>query len=172
MTLTELNALNPEQAQDWFMQTCAAQSWCHAMTNARPFASTENIISVAETVWQSCSKPDFLQAFEAHPMIGDVNSLREKFKNTQAMASHEQSGAQAASEDTLQQLHELNHSYLEKHGFIFIIFATGKSADEMLASLKERIVNDTDTEIQNAAAEQIKITQLRINKNLLADQSV
>jgi 2-oxo-4-hydroxy-4-carboxy-5-ureidoimidazoline decarboxylase len=99
-------------------------------------------------------------------MIGDVNSLREKFKSTKTMASNEQSGAQLASEETLQQLHKLNHAYLNKHGFIFIIFATGKSAEEMLAALKSRIDNDTETEIENAAAEQIKITLLRINKNL------
>ena len=105
-------------------------------------------------------------------MIGDVNSLREKFKNTKAMASNEQSGAQSASEETLQELHNLNHAYLDKHGFIFIIFATGKSADQMLQALRNRIDNDTATEIANAAAQQLEIAILRINQNLNTDTKV
>ena len=80
------------------------------------------------------------------------------------MASGEQSGAASADEQTLTELSALNKSYLEKFGFIFIVFATGKSAAEMLALLKARIGNQRDQEIQNAAAEQLKITLLRIDK--------
>lgn len=169
MTLDELNNLNHDDAVDWFMQTCAAQNWCIDMSHARPFASDQDIIDVAQTHWAKCNTADFLQAFEAHPMIGDVNSLREKFKQTKAMASNEQSLTQLASEETLQALQALNHAYLEKHGFIFIIFATGKSADQMLQALQNRINNDTATEIANAAEQQLKIAILRINKNLISD---
>lgn len=166
MTLEDLNRVSANAAVDWFQQTCAAQQWCQQMAQQRPYRDKEALIATANAIWQSCTKVDFMQAFEAHPMIGDVNSLREKFKSTQAMASHEQSGAQSASEEVLQALHQLNHQYLQKHGFIFIIFATGKTATEMLTALKSRLHNSTETEIENAAAEQIKITCLRLTKNL------
>lgn len=165
-SLVDLNQLNKEAAINWFQQTCSASTWCESMEKARPFADVVSLLNTASQIWQSCSTQDYLQAFEAHPMIGDVNSLREKFKSTQAMASHEQSGAQSASEEVLQALHKYNLDYVKKHGFIFIIFATGKSAQDMLNALKARIDNDTETEIQNAAAEQIKITRLRLTKNL------
>ncbi|MEM7267378.1 MAG: 2-oxo-4-hydroxy-4-carboxy-5-ureidoimidazoline decarboxylase, partial [Pseudomonadota bacterium] len=66
----------------------------------------------------------------------------------------------------LHQLKEANHAYLDKHGFIFIICATGLSAQTMLEALQARLPNTTQQEITNAAAEQIKITLLRINKAL------
>ncbi len=96
------------------------------------------------------------------PAIGDVNSLKKKYADIQASASHEQSGAAQASEATLQRLKTLNDQYLDRFGFIFIVCATGKSADEMLALLEARIDNDRDEEIQNAAREQAKITHLRL----------
>ncbi len=172
MTLQQLNQLNIDDCINWFEQTCAAQSWCQKMTQARPFLGLSELQTKAEFFWQQCSHQDYLQAFEAHPMIGDVNSLREKYASTKGIASNEQSGAQSASEETLQSLHRLNQQYLEKHGFIFIVFATGKSAGEMLQILEERLPNDTETEIQLAAAEQLKITLLRINKQLQMEGSV
>ena len=104
----------------------------------------------------------------ANPMIGDVDSLRKKFANTKTIASGEQSGTASASEATLLTLKEANQAYLDKHGFIFIICATGLSADAMLNALQTRLPNSTDEEIRTAAQEQIKITLLRIDKALTA----
>jgi 2-oxo-4-hydroxy-4-carboxy-5-ureidoimidazoline decarboxylase len=107
-----------------------------------------------------------LTAFEAHPMIGDVNSLRKKYATTKNMASNEQQGANGADDKTLHDLALANHDYLNKHGFIFIICASGLSAKTMLHALMLRLPNDTTTEITLAAAEQIKITLLRLEKGL------
>ncbi|BDX06429.1 2-oxo-4-hydroxy-4-carboxy-5-ureidoimidazoline decarboxylase [Planctobacterium marinum] len=166
MTLEELNQLEETACIKWFEQTCAVQIWCQKMTSARPFQSASQISTYAELFWQQCRDKDYLQAFEAHPMIGNVDTLREKFADTKNTAASEQAGAQAADEQTLQLLHQLNHEYLNKHGFIFIVFATGKSAAQMLEILQQRLPNDTETEIKLAAAEQLKITLLRINKQL------
>ncbi len=89
---------------------------------------------------------DILQAFEAHPKIGDVSSLREKYRNTKAIAGHEQSGANNADEQTLQSLAQGNSDYENKFGYIFIVCATGKSAAEMLDILNARLPNNTETE--------------------------
>jgi 2-oxo-4-hydroxy-4-carboxy-5-ureidoimidazoline decarboxylase len=120
-------------------------------------------------VWQACQSADSLEAFEAHPMIGDVNSLREKFASTKGLASNEQSGANNASEQTLIELSQLNHKYLQRNGFIFIICATGLSAETMLAALLLRIENSPQKELAIAAAEQIKITLIRLNKGIEKD---
>lgn len=172
MELDTLNHLSDADAQAWFAQACATQSWCQQMASARPFRNVTGITEQAQRIWQTMTNADYLEAFEAHPMIGDVNSLKAKFRDTQSMASHEQSGAQAASEATLQALHDLNQQYLKNHGFIFIICATGKSAHAMLAALQARVDNDTATEITLAAAEQIKITLLRIRKNLKTETAL
>ncbi len=168
MTLEQLNTLSMADATTWFTQTCAAQNWVDGMVNARPFAAQDSLLKTAQTLWDSMAEEDYLEAFTAHPMIGDVDSLRAKFANTKAMASGEQSGTAVASEQTLQALSELNHAYLKKNGFIFIICATGLSAETMLNALKARIDNARDQELQIAAGEQIKITLLRLNKGLAA----
>lgn len=166
MTLEELNALSQSQAHDWLSHACAAEHWLTKMLAERPFKNIDDLLVKARNVWHQMGRDDLLEAFSAHPMIGDVNSLREKFTATKATASHEQSGAASADEDTLQELSKLNFQYLGQNGFIFIICATGLSADTMLAALKTRIANDTATELAIAGEEQIKITLLRLQKNL------
>jgi 2-oxo-4-hydroxy-4-carboxy-5-ureidoimidazoline decarboxylase len=166
MTLEKLNSLSKPQAHDWLSQTCAAEHWISLMVDARPYKNIEDLLKQARNNWQQMGTDDLLEAFTAHPMIGDVNSLRVKFSATKATASHEQSGAAAADEDTLQELSKLNFQYLGQNGFIFIICATGLSADTMLAALKARISNDTATELSIAGEEQIKITLLRLQKAL------
>lgn len=169
MTLVELNALSDALAKAWFSHACAASKWIDGMTQQRPYQSIDDLQAKATEVWQHCQSADYLEAFEAHPMIGDVNSLREKFAGTKGLASHEQSGANNASEQTLVVLSQLNHQYLQHFGFIFIICATGLSAETMLEALQTRIGNNPETEIMIAAAQQIKITQLRLEKGLEKD---
>lgn len=166
MTLNELNSASIEDASSWFEQCCAARTWVYQMVNARPYNDKDALVSEAKSAWAKCGNDDYLEAFTAHPMIGDVDSLRKKFANTKSIAAGEQSGTASASEAVLYQLKEANQAYLEKHGFIFIICATGLSAQTMLDALQARLPNTTQEEIMNAAAEQIKITLLRINKAL------
>ena len=166
MTLNDLNALSIQEASSWFEQCCASKTWVYQMVKARPYSDKNALVNQAKSAWAKCSGDDYLEAFTAHPMIGDVDSLRKKFAKTKAIAAGEQSGTASASEAVLRQLKEANHAYLDKHGFIFIICATGLSAQTMLEALQARLPNTTQQEITNAASEQIKITLLRINKAL------
>ncbi len=166
MTLAEFNALPAPGASSLLQQCNAATAWYEAVAARRPFSSLDHLKSSAEGIWHDLSETDYLQAFEAHPMIGDVDSLRKKYASTKALASGEQSGAANADEQVLNELAKLNHEYLAKFGFIFIVFATGKSAAQMLDLLKNRLPNDRGAEIRNAAAEQWRITLLRIDKLL------
>lgn len=164
MTLDEFNQLNTEQAQESLTKCCTSERWIHAMTGARPFSSHSNMQKSALSIWHDLEEKDYLQAFEGHPKIGDINSLRKKYANTQTLASHEQGNVAQADENTLSLLARANDEYFKKHGFIFIVYATGKSAAQMLSVLKNRLLNDRMTEINNAVIEQSKITALRINK--------
>lgn len=134
------------------------------MAQSRPFVSMDDIEQKATLHWATMQQNDYLEAFQGHPMIGDVNSLRAKYANTKEIASNEQSGTAVASEATLQALQQANHDYLNAHGFIFIICATGLSAQTMLNALQKRMNNTTADEINTAAQEQLKITLLRMHK--------
>ncbi|MFT4810145.1 MAG: 2-oxo-4-hydroxy-4-carboxy-5-ureidoimidazoline decarboxylase [Paraglaciecola sp.] len=167
LTLQALNSLDSKEAEQWFSQCCAAPKWFKGISKARPFVDIHTVFQAAKDIWQQCSTSECLIAFDAHPMIGDVNSLREKYAATKNMASNEQQGATDAGDETLQNLATANHEYLNRHGFIFIICASGLSADTMLDAITLRLQNDTTTEMTLAAAEQIKITLLRLEKGLV-----
>ncbi len=166
MNLNEFNSLDSQSAYNHMMKCCTSTNWCASMVNARPFKNSEELYTTADEIWSQCSEKDFLEAFEGHPKIGDVTSLREKYKNTLDDASHEQSGVNSATEEILQELSLCNEQYFKRYGFIFIVCATGKSAMEMLVILKSRLNNDREKEINIAANEQAKITQIRLEKLL------
>ena len=163
-SLSQLNTLSDEDAKMAFSNCCTSQAWNDGMVAARPFISLEQCHEIALSVWAGLGEQDFLQAFEGHPKIGDVTSLREKYAHTKKLASGEQSSVDEASEEVIQALSAGNTAYEEKNGFIFIVCATGKSAAEMLELLNQRLPNDRSEELKNAAAEQAKITAIRINK--------
>ena len=99
----------------------------------------------ADDKWDECKPEDWMEAFKQHPVIGDAQSLKEKFSSTAEWASDEQSGINETSVEVLKALAEGNKKYLEKFGYIFIVYATGKSAEEMLALLQERLKNNPKT---------------------------
>jgi 2-oxo-4-hydroxy-4-carboxy-5-ureidoimidazoline decarboxylase len=166
MNLAQLNSLTSEQATHTFMQCCTSSTWVNAMVQARPFADDIAIAKSADLAWQALSEVDYLEAFEGHPKIGDVSSLRAKYANTKALAGNEQGLVKEADSDVLAELSQGNTDYEAKFGFIFIVCATGKSAKEMSDLLQARLPNTRSKELMHAAEEQRKIFQLRIEKAL------
>lgn len=164
MTIDELNRLSPDEAIAQFRRCCGSEAWSRAMAAARPYRDLEEVRRRAAAVFAALTEADWLEAFTAHPRIGDVESLRRKYADTKAWASGEQSGVQGAGEAVIQGLARGNADYEAKFGFLFIVCATGKSAAEMLGLLQARLPNDRAQEVANAAREQEKITLIRIEK--------
>ncbi len=167
LTVDEVNKMDPSVCAAYLSKCCGAENWVQKMVAARPFSSRKNVFETAENAWFSSKKSDWLEAFLHHPQIGDVESLKKKFASTAVWASGEQGRVAGASLDTLKELKEYNDAYFNKFGFIFIVFATGKTADEMLEILKDRYKNAEEEEVVNALLEQNKITKIRLEKLLL-----
>ncbi|MCP4460986.1 MAG: 2-oxo-4-hydroxy-4-carboxy-5-ureidoimidazoline decarboxylase [Cytophagales bacterium] len=164
MTLEELNELDAEAAVIELTKCCGAQSWVDRMVLARPFADEDEILSVAKKIWHECREVDWLEAFTHHPKIGAVESLSTKFANTKEWAGNEQKSVDTAPTEVIEKLANLNSLYKDKFGFIFIVYATGKSAAEMLEILESRMKNTYQDELNIAAEEQHKITMIRLKK--------
>lgn len=161
----QLNELTEAEARPLLTRCCGSSRWVDAMLAARPFASPSALLERAEAAWQGLEARDFLEAFSHHPEIGaDLGELRRRFAGTAALSEAEQAGALGASEATLRALADGNRAYRERFGYTFIVCATGKSADEMLALLEQRLPAAPEAELRVAAAEQAKITQLRLRK--------
>jgi 2-oxo-4-hydroxy-4-carboxy-5-ureidoimidazoline decarboxylase len=164
--LESLNAASSAVATAALFRCCGCAGWASAVAAARPFADETALLAACELAWSRASREDILEAFTHHPRIGDRESLRARFPSTSAWAANEQSGAASAAESVLDELEKGNRAYEERFGHIFIVCASGKTADEMLALLRARLGNERDTELRIAAAEQMKITRLRIAKLL------
>lgn len=171
MSIAEFDHLSIEKKKELLMQCCGSSAWVNKMLTVFPVEDLVELLEAAEEKWYECNAEDWQEAFAHHPKIGDINFLsselileKEKFANSAEWAATEQSGINNADENTLQQLKKANKEYQHKFGFIFIICASGKSANEMLHILKSRLKNIKEQEIKIAAEEQNRITKIRLEK--------
>lgn len=164
MTIAEFDHLPDEKKKELLKQCCGSPAWVNKMLTVFPVEDLVEFLDVTEQKWNECTEQEQMEAFEHHPKIGDINSLKERFADTAGWAAVEQSGVVSSNEKTLQDLAKGNQEYENKFGFIFIVCATGRSAQEMLADLNSRLNNSKNEEIKIAAAEQLKITKLRLER--------
>jgi OHCU decarboxylase len=161
-----LNSLSEGEASTELLKCCGSQNWARRMVSSRPFGSFDELIQKSDAVWWDLDQHDWLEAFRSHPKIGERKAAVKVSTESEGWSGQEQAGIQSAVRQTLDELAQLNREYEDKFGFIFIVCATGKSSEEMLAILKARIGNDLDTELPFAASEQAKITEIRLGKLL------
>ena len=160
MEVEEFNNLPAETASEKMLAVCHSAHWAKEIVSARPYKDLSDLKIRAQTAWLGVSEADILEAFSGHPKIGDLNVLKDKF----SIASAEQGQVTSADESVLQDLVDMNQAYEEKNGFIFIVCASGKPAEDMRDMLKKRLQNDRAKELVNGAMEQAKITELRLDK--------
>ena len=154
-----LNGLAPDEAARALARCCGSSRWVAAMLAARPFASEAALHRTADDAWAGLGAADFLEAFSHHPAIG------ARAAPMSAWSAEEQSRAAASTATaTTDALHTLNEAYAARFGYTFIVCATCKTADEILALLRDRLDHDDATELAIAAAEQARITHLRLEK--------
>jgi allantoicase len=161
--VARLNMLSKDDAERELLACCGARRWSEEVAKARPFADLAALREAGRRAWGAAAKADVEEAFHAHPRIGEKKAARATGAAAARWSSEEQAAA-APSASTAAALAEANRAYEAKFGHIFIVCATGKSADEMLALCKERLANDAAAELAVAAGEQWKITELRLEK--------
>jgi 2-oxo-4-hydroxy-4-carboxy-5-ureidoimidazoline decarboxylase len=162
--LASLNALPSNEVENEFLKCCGSQRWTKRMVDARPFASVDELMAKADRIWWELEPQDWLEAFQSHPKIGENKAAAATSTEAQKWSEAEQSGTRGSAPATMQALADLNRKYEERFGYIFIVCATGKSSEEMLEILRERLNKVPEDELRIAAGEQAKITQLRLNK--------
>ena len=173
MKLRELNRLPAAEAERAMLDCCGSRRWARTMTAARPFADLDTLRARAEHEWWKLSPSDWLEAFRAHPRIGeqkggggDGDGAGER---AASWSAGEQAGVALADDGLRDELAAANRAYDERFGHIYIVCASGKSARQMLADLRTRLDNSADEEMRVAAGEQAAITRLRLEK-LLAEE--
>jgi allantoicase len=153
-SVSRLNALPRGDAVTLLRTFCGSLRWAERMADARPFEDAAALFRMAERAFWGLLEQDWLEAFSAHPRIGE--------KSADHQAQREQSGVAGAAQETLSQLARLNNEYFDRFGFVFLVCAAGRSAPEMLDELRRRLAGSRAQEIRTAAEEQAKILRLRI----------
>ena len=138
------------------------------MIESRPFGTAQAAKQAADRIWNELDEQDWIEAFDHHPRIGESRAAVAQDRTAASWSSEEQAGAGAAGAHVKTELAQVNAAYEQRFGFIYIVFASGKSAAELLAIAKARLKNDPETELRIAAEEQRKILQLRLGKLLEA----
>jgi 2-oxo-4-hydroxy-4-carboxy-5-ureidoimidazoline decarboxylase len=162
--ISAFDALPPHAAAMLLETCCGSTAWVEGMTLRRPFGTLHVVLETADRVWWSLTPDDWREAFDHHPRIGEQTAAAAQQKRARDWSADEQRGASAAGEDVRQALADGNREYERRFGYIYLVCATGKSAQEMLALLEQRMTNDPATELRVAAGEQAKITRLRLEK--------
>lgn len=162
MKVQELNELDARAAFDALMSCCGSREWTQRMTTARPYASIDAVLDASDRNWLALGEDDWLEAFAAHPRIGE--------RSESAWSQHEQEAALKAEDAIRNALIAANTEYERRFGFIFIVFASGKSPAQIIDLMRQRLNNDRATEIHNASAEQMQITRLRLRRLLNQDE--
>jgi OHCU decarboxylase len=166
--LDRLNALPADEAQRELLTCCGSRAWARRVAAARPFADAVALFDRADAVWWELDESDWREAFRSHPKIGEKKAEAGQTGREQAWSAGEQAGMTGAADATRDALAEGNRAYEARFGYIYIVCATGRTADEMLALLRQRLANDPGTEIRVAAEEQRRITRIRLEKLLAA----
>ncbi len=164
--LERLNALSAEEAAAELLKCCGSTNWALRMAVQRPFRGLADLLDTADRIWRELSRDDWLEAFSRHPKIGEKAAAQAGAGQPRRWSEEEQAGTRAAPQDVREALAEANREYQARFGYIFIVCATGKSSEEMLALLRNRLQNDPGAELRIAAEEQRRITRLRLEKLL------
>ena len=165
-TLQSWNTASAEAAMEAMIACCGAQRWAKEMVALRPIAGVAELSDAADRVWSEMGEADWMEAFACHPRIGQRKAAHATAKSA-AWSRQEQSSANDAARRVLDELAEGNALYEQRFGFPYIVCATGKSAEEMLAILHRRLARMRATELDEAAEQQRQITQIRLGKWLI-----
>jgi 2-oxo-4-hydroxy-4-carboxy-5-ureidoimidazoline decarboxylase len=155
LSLAGLNALSAEEADAAFRACCASSRWVTAMVAAPTFPNPASLLAQADVAWSATGPSDWAEAFAGHPRIGEPAN---------ATTAGEQHGAAQASASTRVLLAQGNAEYERRFGRVYIVYASGRSGEEILADLRARLDNPPEQELAIAAAEQHRITRLRLGK--------
>jgi 2-oxo-4-hydroxy-4-carboxy-5-ureidoimidazoline decarboxylase len=162
--IQRLNAASREEAFTELLACCGSIKWAQRMVESRPFANAAALFEASEQNWWELRPGDWLEAFASHPKIGERQAAQNRSGHSSEWSAQEQAGMRDAAGETVSALAEANRAYQDRFGYIFIVCATGKQAEEMLALCRERLANDPETEFCTAAREQQKITEIRLKK--------
>jgi 2-oxo-4-hydroxy-4-carboxy-5-ureidoimidazoline decarboxylase len=159
-----LDVASDAQAAQWLRPSCASDRWVAAVVTERPYRELAALLAAGARAVTGLDWPDIEQALTAHPRIGE-RTAGSDVEST--WSRQEQAATAAAPDDVSEQLRLGNLEYERHFGHVFLICATGKSSEQMLAALQHRLDNDPATEREVVRGELAEIVALRLAKSFV-----
>ena len=156
--LERFNALPEEAAVAELLAVCHSGRWAERVPAGRPYPGLDALQAAADEVWMALDPADWLEAFKAHPRIGESGGRSADWSR------QEQAGVGGVGAEVRERLAAGNAEYEQRFGHVFLISAAGRDAAEILDALQARLGNDPGTELRVAAGEHRRITRLRLEK--------
>ncbi|MEW2131214.1 2-oxo-4-hydroxy-4-carboxy-5-ureidoimidazoline decarboxylase [Streptomyces sp. NPDC005435] len=160
--LARFNALEEPAARAALHEVCAATAWADRLLAARPYATPDDLYAAADTALAELDEPGLTEAIAGHPPIG-------RPKPGDPASAREQRGMTDASDALRAEMLELNLAYQERFGHVFLICATGLTAERMRDALKERLGDTPERERETARAELGRINRIRLTRLVAKD---
>jgi OHCU decarboxylase len=154
--LDRLNALPAEEAEALLVGICASPAWAEAVIAGRPYADGATLKAAARTIWEGLGPDEWRLAFSGHPRIGEHGGAAPEH------STREQAEMASADPTTAAAIARGNQEYEQRFGYVFLIRAAGRTPDEILLQLRQRLGHDLESELEVAAGQQAEITDLRL----------
>jgi 2-oxo-4-hydroxy-4-carboxy-5-ureidoimidazoline decarboxylase len=173
-SLSELNEASRLEALQWFRDEIVESSssptptrydaWLAAIVTQRPYASPTEFLRTVETTWRALSEDRRIDMLNGHPEIGKAEATQG---DPDGMEAREQRGMAGASDALAAQMDQDKAVYRQRFGFIYMIYATGKTADELADALRHRLAHNTrEEELAIATTEFWRIHEKRLRDKL------
>jgi 2-oxo-4-hydroxy-4-carboxy-5-ureidoimidazoline decarboxylase len=158
------NSLPAGRLADDLRACCAAPAWGAAVAAKRPYRDRPELLAAAGAAARDLGWADVLAGLSAHPRIGE----RAAGHSAEAAwsRSEQSTAARTADEATRAALVEANRAYEERFGHVFLIFASGRTQEEILAAARARLANDEETERVIVTEQLSRIAVLRLERVL------
>ena len=158
------NAMPAEEAAEAVLPCCGSHAWASGLASRRPLTTLPELLAASDAAWWSLTEVDWMEAFDSHPRIGEQHAVKHATEASLAWSAGEQQTSELSDAEAKAKLAEGNREYEAKFGRIFIVCATGKTTQEMLAILARRMHNTPEAELHEAAEQQREITHIRLRK--------
>jgi 2-oxo-4-hydroxy-4-carboxy-5-ureidoimidazoline decarboxylase len=158
-SLDSFNTLTDRQRMHLLFGVCSSGIWARRVLAGAPFRSVDALVDRADRVLAELPDAEIDAALDGHPRIGASVSAAHS-----PDSAREQAAVTDAGDDVLAQLALKNQEYETRFGYVDLVCASGRSAEELLAILTERLDNDAETERRVMRAELAKINRLRLER--------
>ena len=162
--IEEWNAMTVEAASEAVLPCCGSHAWARALASRRPLSTLPELLAASDAAWWSLPEQDWQEAFDSHPRIGEQHAVKHATDASLLWSAGEQQTAGLSDADAKAKLAEANRVYEAKFGRIFIVCASGKTAQEMLTIVTRRMHNTPEAELHETAEQQREITHTRLRK--------